>query len=266
MLNLEFQFNGETKRIQAPLPGDFEAVFFFSVHKAGSSMFDAAVRMLADASMRPVFDVEQQCFDLGLVQRQWPPEIGALFNLDGYLHTSFRGLPPNISYDMLARRRKVVLVRNPLDCMVSYYYSVAKSHVLPDAGPMREWILDQRHDALAESLESFVREGGASFIAGNLRSYIKLLIPRGSTRVYRYEDIIFKKREWLIDMTEYAGIQCDQATLDRILEAIDIKPEKENVEAHVRQVSPGQHKNVLSAETIALIKSGYADVFDYFGY
>lgn len=266
MLSLQFTVEGEVRAIKAPLPGDTPAVFFFSVHKAGSTMFDGAVRLLAEAAQRPTLDVEQQCFDLGLTQKQWPPEIGALFNLDGYLHISFRGLPPNISYPMLARRKKVLLVRNPLDCMVSYYFSVAKSHVLPDEGQMREWILAQRADASGDTLENYISSGKAAFIAGNLRKYIENLLPQGSTKIYRYEDIIFSKREWLLDMAAYCEIPCEPQTLERILGEIDVQPAKEDAAKHIRRVAPGQHKELLLPETIAYFRSVYADVFEYFGY
>ena len=85
------------------------------------------------------------------------------------------------------------------------------------------------------------------------------------TRVYRYEDVIYYKHEWLIDMLEYLGLELDSETISRIAQKHDIHPSKEDPSNHIRQVAPGNFRRHLTAETIGKLNSALDEVLKKYG-
>jgi hypothetical protein len=85
-------------------------------------------------------------------------------------------------------------------------------------------------------------------------------------RVYRYEDIIFKKLDWLNDMLWYLGFGLSSDDRNRIVEENDIRPATERPQEHIRQVTPGNHRKHLSDMTVQRLNSEFRDILDQFGY
>ena len=78
-----------------------------------------------------------------------------------------------------------------------------------------------------------------------------VLAQHGETvRIYRYEDVIFKKREWLADMCAWFGWNVSEKKINAIADKNDILPKAENEAQHIRQATPGDHKRKLRPETI----------------
>lgn len=92
------------------------------------------------------------------------------------------------------------------------------------------------------------------------------MVGLGNTRVYRYEDVIFKKREWANDICSYFEISADSEQLSRIADQHDIFPDKESPDQHIRQVISGNHRRYFSERTNQWLKDRFREIDDFFGF
>ena len=166
----------------------------------------------------------------------------------------------------LTRSKRLILVRDPRDALVSHYYSIRQSHVLPAKGNNRRNMLKAREQAANTGIDQFitqVRRG--KFICKTMLSLSRLNGP--DTHVYKYEDVIFNKAAWLRDMLSRIDIgQLDDGLIEETAARNDVVPEDEDPSRHIRQVKPGNYRNHLSPETIGWIEREYSAVFDTYGY
>jgi len=83
---------------------------------------------------------------------------------------------------------------------------------------------------------------------------------------YRYEDVIYKKEEWLTDVVAKLGVKYDHRHLVNIAQRFNVIPAVENESEHIRQVHPGDHANKLTAQTIQALNELLSDFLQYFDY
>jgi hypothetical protein len=82
--------------------------------------------------------------------------------------------------------------------------------------------------------------------------------------LFRYEDVIWSKRQWCADIAKYLDIDLPSETLSKIADGHDVRPEQERPERHIRQVSPGNHKKHLNEEAIRHIELRCRPIFELF--
>ena len=90
-------------------------------------MLDAVVKRLARKAKLPIINISAACIKAGLSDYGIEPETARdLFSRNGYIFSGFRYLkvPP----DLLLSRKVVLLVRDPRDMFVSYYFSAKFGH------------------------------------------------------------------------------------------------------------------------------------------
>ncbi len=254
----------DTVRFEIPPPAKCGSAFAFSLHKAGSVMLDKVVAQMALAAGVPAINFPSESFRQGLVEGALSREaIGPILMRDGYVFTGFRSLLSSIPDEALDGRRKVLLVRDPRDMLVSLYFSRRYSHHIPDKGSARDTLLASRTETSAVDIDTFVLSDKADFIARNYRAYMRIIGV--DWRVYRYEDVIFRKREWLSDMAAYLELPVRKRRLNKIADRNDLRPSAEDVNAHVRQVTPGNYQKHLQPETIARLDTELEDILSFHG-
>ncbi len=254
--------------LPAPRAG-FRSFFAWSLNKAGSTLL---TRMLDDyfsAISHPRVDVPGLLFRNGL-----PSNIGAdqyqktLFT-EGYAYIGWRNPAALRAKEFpFEQVKNILLVRDPRDRLVSSYFSIAHSHSIPKSGGLRDTMVTDRQKAkqlgnVNEWIRSEPKEFN-NFLAG-LNGFHKNL-PPSSTRIYRYEDIIFRKKDFLSDLVEYSGAEYDATLIQQVADRHDIRPSKERPSQHVRQVKYGNYKEHFDANSLALTAEKYAtclDVYDY---
>jgi hypothetical protein len=250
---------GDSAEILIPPPGEGERLFAFSLHKAGSVMLDRIITDMAEVAGIPAINIASQLFRQGFVEALLPPEVvGPVLMRDGYVFMGFRGLAPYISAAALDGRRKALLIRDPRDMLVSLYFSHRYSHAVPRKGGARDQLLALRSDAGRMEIDDYVLSDQPRFMIDNYRAYMRAVGP--DWRVYRYEDVIFRKRDWLADLAAFFQMDVGWDQLDRIADKHDLRPAEENVNAHVRQVTPGNHRKHLRARTIERLNETLADI------
>jgi hypothetical protein len=82
----------------------------------------------------------------------------------------------------------------------------------------------------------------------------------------RYEDIVFDRLTFVTELCGHFGIETPNAKMRVVAERNDERPASEDVHAHVRQVTPGDHAKKLSPATIEYLNAELADVLGKYDY
>ncbi len=244
---------------------DEPTYYVLGLAKAGSTMMHEIVKALCEASGRTYIDAPAALFDHGVEPARVVADPDWLRNRGGTIFGGFRWLHPWMDNSPLHNGLKILMVRDPRDILTSLYFSHAYSHVAPETGTLAEAFGGQRQSALSQTVDAYV---GGPLSQRVFRNYCHILplTRMRDLRLYRYEDVIFDKANWVRDLAGALDISCPDETLDAIAAAHDHAPEQEDMARHVRQVTPGDHRRKLSAETIALLNERFAPILDTFGY
>lgn len=263
-------FEGVTFRVDAADPSR-PAWFALGVRKSGSSMFNRAVKLLAKFNAVNWIDLAGDLFDNDVPFFRWREgEVPPALIVGGNCYGGFRDCPTGLTrHPEFTRGLKVLLVRDPRDAIVSEYFSTAHTHRMPGAGVQAEGgasddMLRKRETAQAQSVEDYVlAEGGR--LGEAVERYIPLL---GDPKllVLRYEDIIFDKARMVRDIAQHFGWGVTLGQVDAVLKWIDVRPEVEDPTKFIRKVTPGDHREKLSAPVIAKLNQLLGGGMEAFGY
>jgi hypothetical protein len=108
--------------------------------------------------------------------------------------------------------------------------------------------LDAREEALSLEINHWVLQKAQGLIE-LLLSYRSILNDR-LTRIFRYEDVIFDKPSWALDIASHFGWDISGTTCREIALRHDVRVTQEDPSNHIRNVRPGDHKDKLSPTTI----------------
>jgi hypothetical protein len=210
--------------------------------------------------------IMEEFFAIGLPDANMPPETSAIFVPHGYCYGGFRYLPRRFEIPILADAKPILLVRDPRDMLVSHYYSMRDSHPEPGNAlksvnsrmTMRDW-------ARSLEIDDYVHKAAETF-RRFLTNYRTILCADYSTKIFRYEDVIYRKAEWVEGIADHFGFEMTPAVAAEIAGKQDIIPEKESTSQHVRQVHPGNFKQKLRPDTVAQLDEYFAEEMVFFGY
>ncbi|HEX4159117.1 MAG TPA: sulfotransferase domain-containing protein [Rhizomicrobium sp.] len=245
-------------------------LFLFSVRKCGSSIVNKIVRAVAHANNCNYVDVSGSFFKANILPKDYRFDEGLLPILHGgNIYGGFRAMVPALRVSPLFRESpKLLLIRDPRDALVSEYFSNAYSHPIPQTtdghDEVKQQMKLQRETALAMPLEKYVvhRAPGMKL---SMMEYRKVFKDPGTT-LLKYEDYIFDKRSLMLVIAEKFRWHVDEDLIRRILEWADIRPEHENPTAFIRKVTPGDHREKLSAETISALNKILRPVLRLYNY
>jgi hypothetical protein len=221
--------------------------------------------MLDTAFMRagvPQIAIPELTFAAGLPDDPILNPEDFLFD-NGYCYRGFRIFPSYLRYFDITKNKKILLVRDPRDMIVSYYFSMSQSHMIPDSGPLRDELMSKRDTIKKVSVDDFCLKH-FDILQKEFKSYRTVF--GSQLRVYRYEDVIFNKLNWLKDMLWYLGFALSSDDRKRIAEENDIRPTIERPHEHIRQVTPGNYRKHLSKTTIKRLNFEFRDMLDQFDY
>ncbi|BDG72459.1 sulfotransferase domain-containing protein [Roseomonas fluvialis] len=250
------------------LPPPFSAapsVFAFSLAKAGSTLLNDLLRVLAPAAGLAFFSIEDALFASGIPAPIDWPQAARLFHPRGYCYGGFRAMPRH-PLPPLASCRAVLLVRDPRDMIVSQFHSFRASHLVPeDAGPDHP-MHRAREAAQRQTLAQFA-PGAAQRFARRFEGYLAQGFAfRETTAVFRYEDVVFAKRAWVEGLCAWFGWDLHEAVRAEAAARFDVLPAAADPARHIRQVHPGNHLSEMSAATRAQVEAVLAESMTAFGY
>ena len=182
----------------------------------------------------------------------------------GFLLHGYRFLPPFLRSPDLSAHKKVILVRDPRDIMVSLYFSNAHSHVLPPEGELRDAMLAKRKELQETPIGEYSLGVDGEFIRDNFDLYAGLL--DANSLVIHYEDLVYEKLRVVGSILDYLNISIPQSRLEEIVAKQDLFPEQEDISEHVRQVHPGNFTNHFDQQRVAQLNDYFRDACASFGY
>jgi hypothetical protein len=242
------------------------ALFALSVRKSGSSIFSNIATAIAQFNGVNVVDIPGTMFDRGYGFRAWNnnPETARALR-GGNLYTGFRDAPSGLyGHPVFRAGRKILLVRDPRDALVSEYFSNAYSHSLPSQNAENSTVAREREAALHSSVNEYVARRAAALDA-TVRAYEPLL-DDPNLLVMRYEDVIFEKAAWIHAIAAHFGLSAPERFVANVVKWADVRPATEDPTKFVRTVTPGDHKNKLTRETVAVIEAALSPVWRRLGY
>lgn len=263
-LNFDFKTTkGKVFSFSIPEPADIESFFLFSLPKAGSTLLMNIMTDVCKELHIPTIDLSTHLFNLGIAPTEIADDIKSLWQDRGYGYIGFRMLFPAQSFDF-SKTKNILLIRDPRDMLVSLYFSLKYSHTVPKLENDGHPLVKQREAMQNSEIDKVVLN-----MAQNTRNHFEMYIknlPVETTRVYRYEDIIFKKKEWLEDMLNFLELTLKNKQIDSIVKKYDIVPDRESPNDHIRQVIPGNYKIHLSKDTINKLNEIFDPLLHYFHY
>jgi hypothetical protein len=261
------RFHAHKPEYHVDLPfaqGSRSSALAFSHNKAGSSMFYNILRDLCDDVGLTFVTIPGTLFRAGVEVRT--VNVDAELSETGHLYGGFRHFP-DFEIKMLDTARTVLLVRDPRDVLVSHYYSTQDSHPLPTPdSALRTNMLADRASAKSKSIDRWVVDNHGA-VMRNLEGYLaQRFLRRPNVAIYRYEDVVFRKRDWIRDLVAWYGWEIAEARVEAVAAKADVFPSRADPMKHIRQVTPGNYRTALKPATQNLLTNQFRQLLNLFDY
>jgi len=256
---------GQYYQVNVPDPAEADSFFVFSMVKSGSTLLHDLMADICELNQMPVIDIAKDSFHSGVLFKDIQSDVNAIIQEKGYAYLGFRRMFRDFSLEIDYNHvKKILLVRDPRDVLVSLFFSEKYSHSVPEKGTSRSAMLKYKQWAEDLGIASFVLKR-ANMLKLAYAAYDELQQSK-QLKVYRYEDIIFEKEVWIHDMVDFLGMTLSDEHVQYLLDRYDILPDEENPHAHIRQVKPGNYKKHLSPDCIDQLNEIFAEVLSQYNY
>ncbi|MDN3643754.1 sulfotransferase domain-containing protein [Lutimonas halocynthiae] len=246
------------------------SVIHFSINKAATQHVKGLLRRIAvENEMIPV-SINDYAFSskipyLDHLSFEQMEEFKHVFKETGYLYSVFGGMLENV--DNFNNYKIILSIRDPRDVLVSLYYSMAYSHVVPiESSNKRNEFLDKRSFALSSKIDEFVLNE-VDKIFSIFDKYKNKLCRHDNVGIIKYENMIVDYSKWLMDLSNITGLSISD-TLRRELvdENLMKRPKNEDKLSHNRKGISGDYKEKLDDKTIEILNSKLEPILTYFAY
>lgn len=241
--------------------------FIISIRKSGSTMLTHLSEMIANETGFGFFNVGDWLFTNNV--KPWILQEEDSANpiiQNGIFFSGFRDYPAMFEKSDLYRNSpKVFLIRDPRDALVSEYFSMRKTHSVPESGGGNtDMMLSLRQRATVGDINDLIRLRARSF--ANTAAQFFPTIQAGKSVVLKYEDIIFDKVSFVNQVCAALQVQVSAQKVAEFAKIIDQRPAQENPDNFVRKVTPGDYKEKLRPDTIANLNATLKQALEVFGY
>ncbi|NET84712.1 MAG: sulfotransferase domain-containing protein [Moorea sp. SIO1F2] len=248
--------------LDVPPPGAIPSFFVFALHKSGSVMQDKIIEDIGFTLNIPLISVAKTSFNQGVEESAFGKEICDLFVKTGYGFYGSRYLPAYLNDFDLSGFKKILLIRDPRDIVVSHYFSMKNSHVIPP-GKVGDVLWKNRQRLQDIDIDEYAIQQAPIF-RKIIQRYSK--IEDQLFKLFRYEDIVFHKRQWVADIITFLEVELEDSKIEKIAKKHDIFPTKENPALHIRKVTPGDYKEKLQPATIDKLNECFKPILIKYGY
>jgi hypothetical protein len=245
-----------------------QSVVLYTQHKCASVYTRDIFRDLAlESGMIPV-NYEQIIFQGEVTESDKDRIYGsggqALYPTRGYSFAPVRAYHAGI-HDLEAYRL-VLMLRDPRDVLVSFYFSMAFSHSVPQADTgSRATVLAEREVATVANIDDYVMEK-SDFFLQTYENYLQHVFDRPNALFVTYEEMISDFASWLQKIIRHTGFAPSAETVERLIRDSNFQVDVEDPLKHRRQVSPGDHRRKLRPETIDKLNQRFEPVLLRLGY
>jgi hypothetical protein len=245
---------------------DFPSCGVFAFAKSGSVLVNAIVRQLMTEVRVPVFDWPEAWYARGIDTASVQCDLAQTFPPLGYCLGGFREIPRSfLGATALRSLRKVMVVRDPRDMLVSRYFSTRFSHGFKARGtPQFAQLMRQLIDDGEMDLDKYCLY--YSWIVNADFFLHRDIIADPLTLVLKYEDFVYDKGHLAKVICEWFSLVIPNERLSAIVAPYAEIPVAEQPDQHIRQAHPGDHRRKLKPETIAALNGVLANFLAAFGY
>ncbi len=254
-------------------------ILVYTVHKAASMFLHKLSGDAAKAYGINYYSINQDENFERIKKSSWMSFINGVAESSGCFGPIRAGeAEPNIPDD-LGAYSSILHLRDPRDVLVSLYFSNVYSH--PKAGGFS--VSDERKRQWAEhGIDTFVLERCPQF-RKYYQGLIDSLFEKENVVFVKYETMVLDYAAWLKQfMTAFECLQIHEKNILSVLtkqsshqdiyERLYKKHKKEfavsseDLNKHKRQITPGDYKRKLLAETIEALNDELGDVLDALSY
>jgi len=250
--------------------GHGRAFFVLGIRKAGSTLLNRICAALARYNSVNFVDIAGTFFQNNIPVSEWINEKGLRKVLrPGNAYVGFRNMPLCFSGSRtFTNAKKVLLVRDPRDALVSEFFSNAYSHSMPakqafERGATANIMLERKR-----ALESTIQEYVSARMPLMRRTFLEYrpITSDPNALILKYEDVVFRKREMIAAILKHFRWECGPHAITKLLDKVDIRHPEEDPTAFIRKVTPGDHREKLSATAIAELNLQLREAMELFGY
>ncbi len=247
------------------IPRRSTSTFVFGMHRGGSTILHRLTQDLVSHGRILDADVPGQMDVLGHHFFEVEQDLDGLFEQPGYCFRGFRTFPRWLRHsEGFNSGSKFLLIRDPRDMLVSMYFRWALDGPTPllSGGNARETIAQTHHNSRLE--EYVIRQ--AACVSAEIDNFIWMMDHQDSLQVMRYEDIVFDKDSLLTALCDLLGVSISPRRRRHLIDRYDVRPDREDAQTHIRKVTPGDHREKLSPQTIDELNRILARPLRLFGY
>jgi len=262
---------GDQRPVFQPQPKSdvsMRKVLVYTFHKAASMFIHRLNTELGKVLQLPICTINDRRYQDEIFEKSWcaamanHPECAVFGPI-----RSGEGMPnlPENPGDYSI----IIHARDPRDALTSLFFSVAYSHpkvpgrFTPDEEQRNKWI--------EQGIDSYVLTVKDSWKA-NYERTIELARATPGCNLVTYEDLVLRYDKWLMQylmsfkpLVRGGDIRpLFMHCLETFRDEFVILPE--DVHRHKRKMLPGDHKEKLAPETIAVLDREFASVLEYFNY
>ena len=156
----------------------------------------------------------------------------------------------------------LIILRDPRDVLVSAYFSIRKSHVLPMNPHIREGLLSERRKAQEETIDEYALRCAPQFIE-YYKNYVAFSL-QNDILFLTYEEFVNNYDSFIDKIIDYLEIEKTKVDRDRLLNIAGTnKRVTEDPTQHIRKKSPGDYAEKLKPETITQLNQDFKFYFEF---
>jgi len=237
-----------------------KSILFFTVHKAASMFIHEICRELTNLNGMVYYSPNPG--DVHLDEQSYRQDPDVFKGKKGCFAPLryFVDIPNKEDYSIILH------LRDPRDVLVSKYYSRAYSH------PRIVGVFNpsdfQRQRWRDEGIDRFVL-GSAEGLYRRYQQYCDHMLHRPGIIFVRYEEMVSHFDKWLKKIIKPFGIKDEKKVVVALTKKyghIFTEKRRENIQAHIRRVTPHDYLNKLKPETIHNLNIIFKDILTKLDY
>jgi Sulfotransferase domain len=238
------------------------SVLYFTVHRCASQFIYQIFKSFEKHSDMTHIDIGGYFWRGGKLYVR-PQEIYRQF---GYVYGPIYGMDKEelpLPIPNLNDFKIFLMLRDPRDVLTSYYFHHAADPYYNPA--QRDFLIARSKETKNKPIDEWVLDKAPIFRA-RYEEYLNTFHNRPNVLFLKYEDMVADFPSWLSGLAEFASPNLHANTLQSIMRTARFDVDKEDEQAHKRQVTPGDHKRKLKQETIDSLNSDFRNILEGFNF
>jgi hypothetical protein len=233
------------------------------MHRGGSSITGRLLQIVASAAGYRLVDEARRYYEAGYSVDDIPQQFFTELAPTDTFYGPFRSYPLTMRLANLSAITKILIVRDPRDCLVSSYYAQRGPHDRTDLRRAKIRLPTQLDGD--ESIDDFCIRA-AEPVRRHFDAMRVLCLHYPETMVFRYEDIFADPCGWLAGVVARLSLSVpseafDQARVEAVFDA-----DGEDAQRHHRQGRPRDHQQKLLRQTALYLADFFAPQLTFFSY